>query len=262
MAGSRRSETDPRAALLGLVHELRTPLASALASLEQLQRLAGGIREALDRYRRELGARGGADLSDFETKLEEAGGVDLLDELLLDAREAAQRAVEITRAARTPPRDAPRARVPLNRAVDSALRLVRRELEAVAQLHVDLTATRAVAGDESALTEIFLNLLANAIDACAAVPRARIWVRSYDTPGGASVEIEDSGPGIPEADRERVFEPFFTTKGSAGTGLGLYICRRIAREHGGSIDFRPAREAGTVFVVRLPAQAEEPDVDA
>jgi signal transduction histidine kinase len=53
-----------------------------------------------------------------------------------------------------------------------------------------------------------------------------------------TVSVEDNGPGVPAAIREHLFEPFHSTKGQAGTGLGLAVSRKIARELGGTIEFR------------------------
>jgi signal transduction histidine kinase len=67
----------------------------------------------------------------------------------------------------------------------------------------------------------------------------------------AVVEFEDRGPGIPEADRERIFEPFFSGKDS--TGLGLSICHTIVAQHGGELSVEPRAGGGTVFRMRLLA---------
>lgn len=70
--------------------------------------------------------------------------------------------------------------------------------------------------------------------------------------------VEDSGPGVPREDRERIFQPFFqsgearpTRRG--GVGLGLAICREITLAHGGSIRVEDAPDGGSRFVVELPA---------
>ena len=57
------------------------------------------------------------------------------------------------------------------------------------------------------------------------------------------VEIEDTGPGIPDENRQRIFEPFFTTKAS-GTGLGLAVVKRIVEGHGGEVQVTAARARG------------------
>ena len=61
--------------------------------------------------------------------------------------------------------------------------------------------------------------------------------------GAVALEIEDTGPGIPEEVRHRIFEPFFTTKAS-GTGLGLAVVKRIVDGHGGEVAVRSAGRRG------------------
>jgi signal transduction histidine kinase len=65
--------------------------------------------------------------------------------------------------------------------------------------------------------------------------------------------MSDTGPGIPEEMRGRLFESFATHGKADGTGLGLAIVRRIAEEHGGSVDYRTRAGKGTTFIVSLPA---------
>ncbi len=84
----------------------------------------------------------------------------------------------------------------------------------------------------------------------------RITVRTRDLPAGVCVEVEDTGPGVPAELRERIFAPFVTTRPSgAGTGLGLYISRRIAAEHGGTLELLRSSDSGCVFRVELPETA-------
>jgi signal transduction histidine kinase len=110
-----------------------------------------------------------------------------------------------------------------------------------------------VDGDASALQRLFVNLVDNAVKYG---DRARIRLSSDAT--GAVVEIIDNGPGLTEAERDRVFEPFYRLEGSrnrdtGGIGLGLSIARSIARAHGGDVSLEPADPApGLKAVVRLP----------
>ena len=66
--------------------------------------------------------------------------------------------------------------------------------------------------------------------------------------------MEDTGPGIPEADLPRIFEPFYTTR-TKGTGLGLAICRQIVEAHGGTIRVSRTGQEGTAIEVTLPQEA-------
>lgn len=113
-----------------------------------------------------------------------------------------------------------------------------------------------VQGNGSELNQIWTNLIDNALDAMEGVP-AEAQVLEVKACGDAecvTVEITDSGPGIPAEIQGRIFDPFFTTKGVGdGTGLGLDLVRRIVRAHEGSVrvESRPGR---TMFAVRLPVR--------
>ena len=89
-------------------------------------------------------------------------------------------------------------------------------------------------------------------DASSALSRSRI--------DAVELRVEDDGPGVPAADRERIFDPFYTTKDPGeGTGLGLANALRSAEQLGGRLDLaEPRPGAGAVFVVTLPAAAEAP----
>ncbi len=74
---------------------------------------------------------------------------------------------------------------------------------------------------------------------------------------GVLLFVADDGPGVPDAERERVFDPFFTTKApGSGTGLGLAIVARTVHDLGGTVWVDRAREGGAVFKVFLPLAGE------
>ncbi len=129
----------------------------------------------------------------------------------------------------------PQSRVDLKRVVEGAAdEWVHRALERDIDLGFDLELA-AVRGDEFLLREALANLLHNAIEYS---PRgARVTVRTGLRAGQAFVEVEDEGPGIPAAERERVLERFYRVPGTPGTGsgLGLAIVREIAAGHAASI---------------------------
>ena len=113
-----------------------------------------------------------------------------------------------------------------------------------------------VCGHAGELSQVWTNLLDNAIDALDG--HGRITVRTASENGRVLVEIADDGPGIPEDVRERIFEPFYTTKDvGKGTGLGLDISHRVVVEdHKG--DIRVLSKPGdTRFQVRLPILPED-----
>jgi signal transduction histidine kinase len=122
--------------------------------------------------------------------------------------------------------------------------------------------------DEDQLRQVFVNLLANAVDAGPAespvnVSAERVTMLAGDRRNGeggrqvpaARVSITDRGQGMDERTRARIFEPFFTTK-KKGTGLGLAIARQIVEQHGGSIRVESAPDQGTRFTIDLPLSPE------
>ncbi len=99
------------------------------------------------------------------------------------------------------------------------------------------------------LAQVLLNLITNARDA---MPQGgTLRVRAEHDAQEVRIRVDDSGPGIPEADRSRVFEPFFTTK-PTGNGLGLAICRSIVWEAKGSIVISDAPGGGASVTVTFP----------
>jgi two-component system, NtrC family, sensor histidine kinase HydH len=114
--------------------------------------------------------------------------------------------------------------------------------------------------DAALCEQVFLNLVMNAYEAMSEQGgKLRVSIRAA-TPGGGvgvEVEIEDSGPGIPENLREQIFNPFFTTKQS-GVGLGLSIVSKIVDVHRGWIRVQSAPGKGACFRVFLPAEEGQP----
>jgi signal transduction histidine kinase len=108
---------------------------------------------------------------------------------------------------------------------------------------------------------LFMARLSNAVKFTPA--GGAVFVRARSEDGSAVVEVEDSGMGIPEAERARLFERFFrssraTQRAIDGTGLGLAISHAIVEAHGGSIAAEPAAAQGTVFRFTLPLRAAGP----
>jgi signal transduction histidine kinase len=100
------------------------------------------------------------------------------------------------------------------------------------------------------LTQVVLNLLLNAIDATGTGGHIHV-VADHDG-DRLRLSVLDDGRGIPEEDRARLFQPYFTTK-PQGTGLGLFVCRRIVEEMGGGLTCESEEGRGATFTIALPA---------
>ena len=104
-----------------------------------------------------------------------------------------------------------------------------------------------VLGNEDALRGALLNLLVNAIEAGADA----ISLIAIQNDQGIEIYIQDNGPGISEADQQRLFEPFYTTK-IQGTGLGLAVVDSVVKAHKGYINCRSSQGQGCLFTLFLP----------
>ena len=112
------------------------------------------------------------------------------------------------------------------------------------------SALPSVIFDEGQLQQVFFNLIKNALEAMKEGGALAIAIDVTDAE--VAISFRDTGSGIPAADLGRLFEPYHTTKGELGNGLGLMMCRRIVRAHGGEIDVESKEGEGTRFTVRLP----------
>ena len=121
-----------------------------------------------------------------------------------------------------------------------------------------------ILGDRVQLQQVILNLIMNAIEAMSEVSeRSREVLISTGAAesGGVLVAVSDTGPGLPQANPERLFEAFYTTK-PGGLGMGLSICRSIVQNHGGRLWATPNDPRGAIFYVMLPIgeSLERPEV--
>ena len=117
-------------------------------------------------------------------------------------------------------------------------------------------ANLVISGDPQRLRQMLNNLLEN--NARYVENGGRVNIRLVSSPKGATLEVEDSGPGVPEAQLERLFERFYRVEAgrsreAGGSGLGLSICRNIIEAHGGTIRARPSPTGGLLVRVELPA---------
>jgi|TARA_B100000315_G_scaffold256825_1_gene303759 PAS domain S-box-containing protein len=116
------------------------------------------------------------------------------------------------------------------------------------------TSLPALEGNKEHMTQVLLNLLSNAVDACNEVEGShRIAITTDLVDCEILITVEDNGCGIEPVTLEKVNDPFFTTKPvGKGTGLGLSICHTLVEKHSGTISIDSEKDAGTSVVVSLP----------
>jgi signal transduction histidine kinase len=140
----------------------------------------------------------------------------------------------------------------LNALLKETVLVVQRDLPEGVTIHAEYGDIPAVICHADRITQVFLNLIQNAIDAVGT--KGKIVMSTRSLVGGVRFEISNTGPPIPEDIRRRIFEPFFTTKEvGKGTGLGLAVCRRIVvDDHAGTLELDDEVVDGVRFVVVLP----------
>lgn len=214
----------------GVVHELNNPLTSITVYAEYLQR--------------KLGSQG-SDPNDLE-KLRRIGAS--AQRILRFSRELVQYAR---------PSNAELEVADLGAVVEQSLSFCEHLFEPdEVELRRDLRPVPAVTAIKGQLEQVIINLLTNAVHAISGRGVIEVRVRST-SPAHIALEIGDSGPGVPPADRARIFEPFFTTKPDGkGTGLGLSIVRNIVEQHRGEISVGESHLGGALFVISLPVETE------
>ena len=147
-------------------------------------------------------------------------------------------------------------------AVDSWLAQQLEEIEAPegVTVHCDLSSDAELQIDGEKLQQAFGNILQNAFQAVSARAEEngetqKVEVRSRLRDGRLAISVGDSGPGMSAEVQRRIFEPLYSTK-AFGVGLGMPLVKRIAEQHGGSVEVDSREGLGTTVTVMLPLSAE------
>ncbi len=225
-------------AAAGVAHELNNPLAFVLTNVEASLQMLDGV---------------GTESAPVPCLAE-------LREALVESRDGARRMRAIIEAllttAREPATTKDGSTADLRVVLHAALRTLAHEIGDGIDVRCDLDDVPPVVGEQAQLIQVFTNLIVNAAQAIgrAAVPGGRVVVRAYvDEEDWVVVEVLDNGPGVPAHVVDRIGEPFITSRADdGGTGLGVFICRRITHSFGGEMRIATRPEVdGTRVRVRL-----------
>jgi signal transduction histidine kinase len=248
----------------GVAHEINNPIGfiySNLSHIENYCRDLLGLAELCQAQSAEINPV----LADYTSTIDLDFILEDLPKVLQSMEVGTERIREIVLSLRNFSRldEAAQKPVDLHEGLESTLMILQHQLNAVGgQVGINLVKhygnIPVVNCYASQVNQVFMNILANAIDALKShgTPEPQITITTSLTNEGKHVRIaiQDNGPGIPEAIARKIFDPFFTTKPvGQGTGLGLSISYQIITEkHNGQLRCHPTPNVGTTFEIDLP----------
>jgi|GEM_PF-187727 len=227
----------------GVAHEVNNPVNFARSNLGNLRR---AIEEIYVKLKRGATLETDAELRELLEEVPDDAqivnsGLDRIARIVQDMRVFIRKESETL----TP--------TDLHQGIDSTLTLIRSELGHRAEIikdYGDIGLVDVIAGQ---MNQVFMNLIQNAVHAIPHDRPGEIRVRTRRENGNVRISILDNGEGIPQKNLRRIFDPFFTTKEvGKGTGLGLWICDRIVRKHGGMIEVQSRANVGTEMTIVIP----------
>lgn len=248
----------------GVAHEINNPVGFVYSNLNSLRGYLDQLMGLVDGLQAQVQASGHAELIQACSALGQAADYAFLREdtpvLLGESREGLERVKRIVKDLRdfSHVDNGEWQLADLHQGLDSTLNVIWNEVKFKAQIvkqYGELPPVQCIA---SQLNQVFLNLIVNAAQAI--VEHGTITLRTGTLDDEVFVEIQDDGPGVPEALARRIFEPFFTTKPvGKGTGLGLSVSYNIIERHHGQLSVSSPPGGGACFRIVLPVrQPAEP----
>jgi len=252
----------------GIAHEINNPVAFMNSNLTSMKSYGVVIKDLLERYQElEKHAESGAKKKAMQciTKIRELWEENKMDfifgdivELIDDSLEGAERISKIVKDlksfARVKSEDVEK--VNLNEVIDTTLNIIWNEIKYKTEIVKEYGELPPITCVVQKISQVFMNLLANAAQAIEKKGIIRISTRHFKERGGQEcieARVSDDGIGIPKKNLTKIFDPFFTTKQEmGGTGLGLKITYDIIKAHGGTIRVESEEGKGSSFIIRLP----------
>ena len=246
----------------GIAHELNNPINYIHSSIEGLGESMRYLVEIIKRYeaiKADNAAQILAEIQAYKTQIKFEKMLAILERTPKNVMLGAQRAAEIVRELRSFSRiDEAELKISdLHEGINSTLVLLRHQYKGRIQIHRQYAELPLVECYPGKLNQVWMNLLANAIEAIymrqEAAFQGNIYIRSKLLPEEILIEIEDNGIGMKEEVQRRIFEPFFSTKSiGKGVGLGLAISKSIIEQHQGSLFCSSTPGQGTCFGISIP----------
>ncbi len=252
----------------GIAHEINNPIGFVTSNLETLKEYIDVFVQILMSYNKMDAFSGGKKLDEMNNLLEEIRQLkksedfdfmlEDLKQILADSSEGLSRVRDIVANLKTFAHadDGVLEEHDINECLKNSIKVVWNELKYTITLHEEFNEIPHLICNISELSQVFMNMLINAKDACGEQGEMTVSTQLID--GFIEIRFADNGEGIPQDKLKKIFDPFFTTKPvGKGTGLGLSISYGIIESHGGGIDVETEEGKGTCFIIKLPVKREE-----
>ena len=217
----------------GIIHEINNPLNFAKTALYVLRIMTESL--------------GSKEKTEFREVVQDMGeGINRISGIVSDLRTFTQ------------PHLTQLEQVSVVEVVNSALRLLSNEWENKVKIEKLIPENQTIWANRNQISQVLVNLLQNALHALEkkkdfCEKEGTVWVRGMEENGESLIIVRDNGEGIPAENLQKIFDPFFTTKDvGEGMGLGLSICYRIMKQHGGRIQVQSERGAYSEFRLHFP----------
>jgi signal transduction histidine kinase len=242
----------------GIAHEINNPVTFISAGVDSLNTNLEEVRQVLDVYHRitpDNVHEKLKNIDELKNSIDYNVTIREINKLINSIGTGTERTTEIVKGLRTFSRldEDVLKLADIHEGLDSTLILLRNKYKQRIEINKQYGNIPEIECFPGQLNQVFMNVLANAIDAID--DKGTITIRTSISNSTIRISIRDTGKGIPENIQSKIFEPFFTTKDvGQGTGLGLSICHSIIEKHHGSIEVKSEVGKGSEFLIALPVK--------
>ncbi|OJJ23149.1 hypothetical protein BKI52_02000 [marine bacterium AO1-C] len=247
----------------GIAHEINNPVNFVSSNIDSLSANLKDIMTVVDAYQQLKPDNNLLDqihsIEQLKEEVQYQEALEEMDELILGILEGSQRTAEIVKGLRLFSRidDDIFIKTSIHTNIDTTLLMLRNQYKGRISIEKNYGQIPAIDCYPGKLNQVFMNLLANAIQAIEDEGLIRITTETKND-DYVQITIQDSGAGMTTEVQQHIFEPFFTTKAvGQGTGLGLSISLGIIEKHQGRIELESEENQGTIFKVILPIEQKK-----
>ena len=255
--------------IAGIAHEINNPInfiSMGVDGIEKVIEKVIALFAELNRLTPESKGDEIQKLLELKQNLKFQRSMDALPEILENIKTGIRRTIGITNGLRLYARMDNEEKIlcDINRIIDSALQLLKPQLNSDIAIQVSYGNFQNIKVFPGKLSQVFVNILSNAIDSIRSLHdqdiNASISITTKEIEGYIQIVFSDSGKGIPPDVLAKVFDPFYTTKEvGKGTGLGMSIAKSIIEEHNGKIIARNNQDKGATFTIEIPINMDNID---